>query len=485
MARRRHVIPALLLALLVPSPDLRAEDASAEEVQGLKKTVDSLEQTIIDLKTRIQQLEKAQKAAPPPVAAPAPAPTAAPPPAVAVAEPPPVQGSKSPVRDRRQFDDKQQAAPRPGDYTIDPQHRGFIRVPHTPFMIKFNPKPRLDMTVDTQNSGDDFRFVPAKIPVTGDVAHGGGEVFNMNGNGTQLRVDLRAPEEPGAPRFYYQNDFFGSDDRNFQYRLQHAYGQYYGIVAGFTYGVFEDPDAWPDTVDYEGPNAVIFARRPLVHYTHKLADDWNVTVGLEDPDFFLDTSSGDDTASRKTRAPDGGFNVRWEDADLGHMQFSTILRAIGADSDVTGTQNVFAWGVNLSGGLSVTERDTFLALVVYGEGVGGMGNDTSFVDSDAAFDGDGDLEALSYFSGLLGFTHQWAEKWRSTATYGYANLANTSAQPGSAYNYSHYASGNLVYQLRKRLSIGGEVLYGFKQVKSGANGDVIRFQAALVYSMFD
>jgi hypothetical protein len=37
---------------------------------------------------------------------------------------------------------------------------------------------------------------------------------------------------------------------------------------------------------------------------------------------------------------------------------------------------------------------------IYGEGVGGMGNDTSFLNSDAAFRTSGSLEALPYWSGM-------------------------------------------------------------------------------------
>src|SRR6185503_14979368 len=156
----------------------------------------------------------------------------------------------------------------------------------------------------------------------------GGERFNANGNGSQIRVDMRAPSLPGNYRLYYQNDFFGSDSSNFQFRLQHFYGQAYGLVGGFTYGVFEDPDAWPDTVDYEGPNAVIFARRPLLHYLYELAPDWSITFGLEQPSIAVDTT-GDADATSQQSAPDGGFNVRWTPGDLGHVQLSTIFRSIG------------------------------------------------------------------------------------------------------------------------------------------------------------
>jgi len=49
---------------------------------------------------------------------------------------------------------------------------------------------------------------------------------------------------------------------------------------------------------------------------------------------------------------------------------------------------------------------------------------------------------------------------------------------------TYYTSGNLVWQLRKRLSIGLECLYGYKEENNGANGDVWRVQTGLVYSLF-
>jgi hypothetical protein len=55
--------------------------------------------------------------------------------------------------------------------------------------------------------------------------------------------------------------------------------------------------------------------------------------------------------------------------------------------------------------------------------------------------------------------------------------------PG-AYHQTEYASVNLVCQLRKRLSVGVEALYGHKETRSGANGDVARTQVGLLHSIF-
>ena len=87
---------------------------------------------------------------------------------------------------------------------------------------------------------------------------------------------------------------------------------------------------------------------------------------------------------------------------------------------------------------------------------------------------------------MAGYTHRWNEAFRSTITYGYVNLDNTDAQDPEFYHITHYASANLVWQLRKKLSVGVEGLYGFKEVRSGADsGDHWRIQIGMVYSLFD
>jgi hypothetical protein len=396
-------------------------------------------------------------------------------------------GTQSPVTYRQTLDDRQEAASRPKDYTLDPDYRGFIPIPNTPALIKFNAKPRLDVISDNRNPGSKHRFVPALFPLQSDPNYGGGEQANLSANATQLRLDVRAPEMDGDFRFYYQNDFFGSDTADMRYRLQHIYGQLYNFKAGFTYGVWEDPDLWPDTVDYEGPNAVIFSRRPVAQYTVSWNEKWNTTFGLEKPDTFIDVNSGPNAGGfALTRVPDIGLNTRYEDADFGHLQFSGMLRDLGAEDSIGNKHHELGWGLNAGAGINLTTNDTVQLLGVYGYGVGGMGNDTSFLNSDAAFDANGEFKALRYWSGMAGFTHRWNSDFRSTFTYGYANLQNASGQAATFYHDSHYASANLIWQLRKRLSVGAEVLYGLKEARNGVDsGDHWRAQIGMVYSLFD
>jgi hypothetical protein len=472
-----------LVSLLVSPPAL-----AATTDEDLLRKVEALEKRVRELEAERKPAEVSPAAATPEAAQgdepPSPVEEAEqqPPSPVEEAEQQIRRGVRAPVIYRRSMNDQQSAAARAGDYTLDPDYRGFIPVPNTAVMIKFNARPRVDLVGDSADPGTDFRFVPAKFPAD----ENNGWRMSANANASQLIVDVRAPAVQGTPRFYYRNDFFGSNSSHMNYRLQHLYGEFFDVLAGFTFGVFEDPDAWPDTVDYEGTNSVIFARRAVAQYRTELFEGWELTLSLEDPDIYVDTTGDPNpNVNQRSRAPDGGFAVRWAREGVGHVRFASIFRSIGTDGGDFDNDDVFGWGVNTSGSLALPWQNTMQFWFVYGEGVGGMGNDTSFVNSDAAFNASGDLRALEYWSTMIALTHEWNPQWRSTATHGYVYLENTALQAGDTYHETHYASVNLMYQIFKRMRIGIEGLYGWKELNDGRTTDDFRVQLGLAWALFD
>jgi hypothetical protein len=467
-----------LIFVFLAASAITARAASDPELEQLKATIKQMQKTIKEQNRRIEELEKAK-------AAPASVPVAAQPKGEAAPAVTKVEGVPSPITDRHAFDNQQEAAPRPGGETLEPKYLGYFSIPNTKVIMKFNAKPRVDMTWDNQNAGDDNRFITAKIPVDGDPNKGGGARFNINARGSQFRIDVRAPEVAGSPRFYFQNDFFGSGDNDLNLRIQHIYGQIYNIIVGKTYSVFEDPDVWPDTVDYEGPNSMIFARRELVRYQLPVSKEWHLNFGVEKPTAQIDDSIDKNPETVK-RWPEVGINARWDKADVGHVQLSSIIRDIREKGNVTGKQSVTGWGLNAGAGFDITKDDSLQTLLVYGEGIGSLSNDAfSTGPTDAAFDRNGDLKALEYFSAMIGFTHHWSDMFRSTVSYGFVHCENEDSQSDKAYRETNYASANLIWQLRKRLSVGLEGLYGTRETKDGRDGDVFRVQMGLLYSIFD
>jgi DcaP outer membrane protein len=454
--------------------------AQSTDIDALKANMQAMQKSMEDMQKKIAELE-AEKAA-----APATATNAA---GGIMFLPPsqPLTPHSSQVTDRQNMNDQQEAAQRLNDLTLDPKYYGFFPIPNTPALMKLNAKPRVDMMEDNRNSGNADRFVTATIPIRGTSAYGGGEQFNMTAKGSSLSMDVRAPNIPGDFRFYYNNDFFGSGT-GMSYRLKQLYGQFYNVTAGFTYSIFEDPDVWPDTVDFEGPNSMIFARQATVRYMVPLGDKWQVNFGVQQPSSQVDNVNIATNAFGVQHLPDGGFNIRWEDAKRGHVQFATIFSDIGANSSTFGQQNVFGWGLNLSTSLNVFEHDSIQAQLTYGQGIFEFCNDnftySGFNGGDAAWNNAGQLKALPYLAPMVGYTHQWSDKFRSTGTFGFVQLQNEQQETPQAYHETYYTSLNLVWQLRKRLSVGFECLYGYKVEASGGYGDVWRVQTGLVYSLF-
>ena len=470
-----------LCATLACVAGARAETPTLEQMQAqlqaMQQMVTNLQQQIIDLKTQQSETVTTKTTGDTNQALVFIAPTIKVPPQAAE------------VTSHETFRDYQEGAPRAGNLTLDPQYRGFMPIPNTPAFIKFNAKVKVDMTDDTQNSGNEDRFVTAQIPTKGETTHGQGNHFNVNARGSALSVDVRAPDFPGNPRFYYNNDFFGGGTGvQMGYRVKQLWGQYYNITAGFTYSPFEDPDVWPDTVDFEGPNSMIFARQATLRYLWEICEHWQMNAGLHQPASDIDTV-GFTNVSSVNHAPDAALNLRWEDKKVGHVQLAAILRDVGSDSPTIGNDSVFGWGLMAATSLNTYDKDSLQAQVTYGDGYFHYINDNftygGFNGGDAAFDSANNLKALTCYSAMGGYTHYWSEKFRSTGTVGYVHLKNEFSEGPLAYHKTLYASANVVYQLRKRLSIGLEGLYGKKEVKNGADGDVFRFQLGVQWGLWD
>src|SRR5581483_11518481 len=348
----------ILFSILISALTLRAQPA--DQLERLQSSLDAMQQTVTNLQREIADLKRQQMTnAPMTIQSGAAVQFTVPTITTATGE--------SQVVPHEALRDYQEAAQRPSKMALDPSFKGFIPIPNTPAFIKFNAKVRVDMTGDNRNSGNPDRFVPAQIPVEGEATHGGGTRFNVNSRGSSLSLDVRAPDVPGDPRFYYNNDFFaGGTSGGMTYRLKHLYGQFFNLTAGFTYSIFEDPDVWPDTVDFEGPNSMIFARQPTIRYLLPMGEHWQLNFGIQQPASEVDTFNTNSISS-VNHAPDGGVNVRWEDKKVGHVQLAAVLREVGANSPTFGNQSVFGWGLMAATSLNVFQKDTLLGQVTYGE----------------------------------------------------------------------------------------------------------------------
>jgi hypothetical protein len=167
------------------------------------------------------------------------------------------------------------AAPRVDNAPLDPRYPGYFRLPGTKTLLKIGRYFKTDFIRDIRPSGDTDRFITSSIPVP---TTGGGTNSTVSVRPTRLSLDFLIPTDTSASaRFYLEGDLFGSNATT--PRMRHAYAQYKNFLIGQTFSNFQDPDAGPDQLDFQGPNAQVSLRNPQFRYSIPLAKKNSFSAG--------------------------------------------------------------------------------------------------------------------------------------------------------------------------------------------------------------
>jgi hypothetical protein len=491
---RRWKLAAAVALLLPAAAPGRAQTEDAE-VAKLREALEQLQRTVAAQDAKISALEGAKAPAPAPPSAPAAAPSppgagdaAAAGTGAAEAKGTASQAAGVPVAkafvvDRKGRSPSQKLAPRLANAPLEPELPGFIAIPSTQALLRLGGSVTTVLTVSSRYFSPTW-MVTSAIPVPGQPYAASRAQVAAAANESDVSLEFRVPSPLGTVRFVYDNDF-AQPSPGVVYHLNYFYVQGGDLLLGYSDSAFTDVDANPTTLDYQGVNAVTFARHAMASYAVTLHRHETrhlfLKASVESPGAQI--SAG--PLVPRNVAPDVGVQLRLE-AHPGHVQLATILRAIGAQSPATGDGlTVFGWGLNLTGGLNLPGGDFLSAGVAGGQGVAAYFNDTGGLGLDAALDAGGTLVALPILGGFAGYTHAWAPRWRSTATFGWLAMGDA-ADPASlgagGFRRSTYASLNLEFRPWPKLLTGIEGLYGFHETVSRASGEAWRGQITAQYA---
>jgi hypothetical protein len=323
------------------------------------------------------------------------------------------------------------------------------------------------------------RFIAGSIPVPQESSSPN---TTLTVSQSRLNWDLRDKTEFGTMRAYVEGDFAGSDDT---FRLRHAFGQYKDILAGKTWSVFQDVDAAPEELDFEGINGAVNVRQPQVRYFPKIGQDWDLKFALEDPN--PEVTGG--TATSKW--PDITASARRTWFDRWHVRSSVVVRQITAiwDFDPTGTveSKVIGWGISLSGKTATqfwngAGQDNFLWQLNFGKGFGRYVNDLNTIGGeDAVFSDDGELETLPVFAGYVAYQHWWSERARSNLNLSWVNVGNLDIEADDAYNKTFRGAVNYIWSPTARIDLGAEFIFGSRTNKDGQSATAKQLQFSSKY----
>jgi hypothetical protein len=368
------------------------------------------------------------------------------------------------------------AAPRIDNAPLDPRYPGYFRLPGTQTLLRIGGYFKTDFIYDLKPAGDSERFIPSTFPIP---APPGVNNTTVSIRPTRMNLDFLVPVSSSSVRFFMEFDLFGSSSTT--PRLRHAYAQVANFLVGQSFSNFMDPDAGPDTLEFQGPVSQVSIRNPQLRYSLPLAEKTSLSFSVEKASSDVSFTTPEFKSLPNSPTPDGAIKLRHEFA-TGHVQLAALMRSPAAYLPDGRSDSVFGWGVNLTGALKLPRKDTFVYQGTYGAGYERYVNDTSGLGIDAAPKDSTHLEAVPLVATYGGFQHYWLKQLRSSAVYGFAQVENTAMQPGAAYHQSNYSAANLIWNPFGSLNVGTEYLYGWITKADNSKANAPRFMFSAKYN---
>jgi DcaP outer membrane protein len=471
-ARIASITVVLMTLLVTPGAALVAQSQEPQkatpEVQQLKQRLLELEQTVEQLKAQIGTIEDSRKrsgaAIGERVAAPATTTT------------PSTTPSTTPAAEAKPQDDEKKGE---SSFTI----YGFAMLDAGYQFKQADP-----------NWFDTVR--PVKLPAFRDQFAPNGNFFSSVRQ-TRFGVKSSTPTKYGELKTIFEFELFGTgvDAGQTTFRLRHAYGELGQFGAGQNWSVFVDPDVFPNTNEYWGPNGIAWFRNVQFRWM-PLKGRNSITIGLERPGASADLGRASDRIELqgvrpRFPLPDLTGNVRFERA-WGHFQAAGLVREMKwvdtvADNFDLGGRATGA-GLSLTSGINFGKNDVGKFSFVYGKGIQNYMNDAP-VDVGAAFTRSGNPrrpitgKALPMVAAMAYLDHTWNKRFSSSIGYSILNISNSEGQSPNAFRRGHYASGNLLFYPVQNVMVGSEVIWGRREnFLDGFSSEDVHVQFSFKYN---
>jgi hypothetical protein len=367
------------------------------------------------------------------------------------------------------------------------------------------PKPKLEIYgFAMMDAGYDFKQVdpdwfdvvrPVKLPARENQFGADGNTY-FSVRQTRFGARSEVPTSMGTLKTIFEFELFGTgtDAGQTTFRLRHAYGELGQFGAGQTWSPFMDIDVFPNSVEYWGPNGMVFFRNVQFRWM-PIQGESRVTLALERPGASADQGIyAGRIELQDVRAhfpmPDISGEARLG-RSWGYVEAAGMLRRIkwvdiGTDPfDLSG--DAWGWGVNLSSNLKVYKKDVVKLQLVFGEGIQNYMNDAPADIGPRPNPGNPITPVTGEALPLLGivafYDHYWNDKFSSTIGYSRLDIDNSESQTNDAFRIGQYAVTNLLYYPVKDVMVGAEFQFGHrKNFRDGWSVPDYRIQFSFKYN---
>lgn len=365
-----------------------------------------------------------------------------------------------------------------------------VRVMSAGTKLTYGGSLKLDSIATTYSDGkpadgliEDF-LVSSLIPVS-DGSVGSYQSYNMHAKSSQLFVKTATPTTDGVISTLVEMDFAVGDQGNervsnsWANRMRHAYVKWQyaddaSLLAGQTWSTFMNVAARPALLDFAGPAGTIFNRQPMLRLT---TGPW--MFAIENPRTRLNGEAHDDFSEG---IPDLVARYNGTEGNLS-WSLAGIARQLTYDN---GTHNDTAMGYGLSfAGKYVMNAADIRFNLNYGDALGRYLGVNAF--NDGYVNADGSIKTIDQMGGFVAYHRNFGDQWSGGVTLSMAEADNpyVSNYAESALLARAYQSGhvNLIWNPTKQMSIGGELIYGKKELENGDDGSMSRLQMTVKYGL--
>jgi hypothetical protein len=296
----------------------------------------------------------------------------------------------------------------------------------------------------------------------------------------QTRFGVKSSTQTGLGELFTQFEWemFGTgvDAGQTTLRLRHAYGELGCIGVGQYWSPFMDIDVFPNSIEYWGPNGMVFFRNVQFRYM-PIKGDTRLTFALERPGASADGGVYSEILQQQNirsqfPLPDLSAEYRYGQS-WGYVELAGILRYIKwvdqNDNEYDLSDEALGWGLNLSSNLKITKNDVLRLSFVYGEGIQNYMNDApvdiGIKDNTDANDPEKPIKGvpIPMMSAVAFLDHNWNEKFSTSLGYSFLDMDNTDLQTYDAFNRGQYALINLLYTPVENVMMGAELQWGQRE----------------------
>ena len=350
------------------------------------------------------------------------------------------------------------------------------------------------------NKGVVREFVTSAIPVTGTPASTLYPREVISPNQTQLGVWFEQPTNLARFRAYTLMNLFKEVDRT-AFQIYKVYANYGWFKAGKDYTVFFNQSAAPDTIDFEGPNAIPYVRTPqlvlnIPFESLGLGDHQGLVFGVEHMPGELTLRETPAPTSPPAPAQDEYVSVNQMPSIIAKYVYTperAHIEAAGLFRRLTGSgpgyrSTSYGYGMALSGKIATWGKNNLILAAQGGQGIAAYSQDSSGLGLDAApasFNttgpggpARGPLKSVPIWGSWVSYQHFWTDKLRSTGTFSVLTVNDqwvsdkltpvNNIEDGADISFygrllqARYASINLVWSPNPTFTLGIEYMYGHR-----------------------